>query len=196
MTTTKRRLASITAELNASTSLAPRLARGSSTHYLPEYQAQYAADALELSVEMASNPYTRRWALARKLLVGAGLTLATLYAAPAADAKPHRKAPQLSQWMRTCIHERTGPDGGLSVTEARAICRAEQPDDEVAAAKQQLAEAKAGRKLDKAKERARKAIEACEQAVVDSCVAAAGPDGSPVCEDDAIRAAGAFDICH
>lgn len=117
--------------------------------------------------------------------------------ASTAIAKPHRKPAHRvkdSAWMTTCIHERTGPDGGVSRKEARDICLAEQPDDEVAAAKQQLAEARAAAKLAKAKERVAKAIEACEQAVVDGCVAAAPPDGSANCEDADLKVA--FQVCH
>lgn len=114
-----------------------------------------------------------------------------------ADAKPRRHARRPhhdSAWMTTCIHERTGPTDGITVTEARRICKAEAPDDEVSAAKSQLALAKANAKVAKARAKAAKAIEACEQAVVDACVEAAQPDGSSDCEDNALKPA--FAQCH
>lgn len=118
------------------------------------------------------------------LLAALALTTSAAWAGP--HRKPHaRKAD--TAWMRDCIHERTGPVGGVSFAEARAICTAEQPDDEVAAAKLQLALARSNAKVQKARARARKAIEACEQAVVDACVEAAKPDGSTGCEDAALR---------
>lgn len=116
------------------------------------------------------------------------LALATLTSI--ADAKPrHARKPRTdTRWMRDCIHERTGPVGGVSQREARTICTAEQPDDEVAAAKAQLSLARINAKVAKAKARAAKAIEACEQAVVDRCVEAAKPDGSTDCQDETLRA--------
>lgn len=124
------------------------------------------------------------------------IALAVLLAAPhLADAKPRRKAhAHDTSWMTTCIHERTGPTDGISVAEARKICRAEQPDHEVSAAKAQLALARANAKVAKAKAKAAKAIETCEQAVVDACVEAAKPDGSTDCEDEALKPA--FAQCH
>lgn len=115
-------------------------------------------------------------------------SLALLLASTTADARPrkaHKPRPE-SKWMRDCIHERTGPTDGVTVTEARRICKAEQPDDELEAAKHALAAARAKAKVTKAQERARKALEACEQAVVDRCVEDADPDGSSSCEDDAL----------
>lgn len=113
-----------------------------------------------------------------------------------ADAKPRRPArkPHDSAWMTTCIHDRTGPTDGITVTEARKACKAEQPDDELVAAKLQLTLARANAKIAKARARAAKAIEACEQAVVDACVAAAAPDGSTDCEDAELKPA--FAQCH
>lgn len=113
-----------------------------------------------------------------------------------ADAKP-RRAPRKqhdSAWLTACIHDRTGPVGGVSKPEARKLCKAEQPDDDIEAAKAQLALAKANAKIAKARAKAAKAIEACEQAVVDACVAAALPDGSTDCEDEALKPA--FAQCH
>lgn len=124
------------------------------------------------------------------------IALALLLTATSVDAKP-RKLPHRMRdtaWMKSCITERTGPTDGVTVAEARRICRAEQPEDEVSAAKQQLAVARAASKVAKAKERSHKAIEACEQAVVDSCVAAAPADGSVNCEDADLRTA--FLVCH
>lgn len=123
----------------------------------------------------------------------AALALIASIAFPAvADAKPRARKPHAAkrdtQWMRDCIHERTGPVDGVSKSEARAICAAEQPDDEVAAARAQLSLARLNAKVAKAKARVAKAIEACEQAVVDRCVETAPPDGSKSCEDDALRA--------
>lgn len=111
----------------------------------------------------------------------------SLLAPSAAIAAPRRAPKHDTAWMRTCIHERTGPVGGVSRTEARAICKAEQPDDEVAAARAQLSLARANAKVAKARARVAKAIESCEQAVVDACVAAASPDGSTDCQDEALR---------
>lgn len=111
-------------------------------------------------------------------------------AAPIASAGTHRKPHARKTdgaWMRGCIHERTGPVGGVSLAEARAICGAELPDDEVEAAKHALALARANARVAKAQAKARKAVEACEQAVVDACVEAALPDGSTDCMDEALR---------
>lgn len=102
-----------------------------------------------------------------------------------ADSKPRRgRAPHAdTAWVRTCIHERTGPTDGVSATEARQICRAEQPDDEVSVARQGLALARANAKVAKAKVRVVKAVRACEQAIVDRCVEGAAVDGSTNCMD-------------
>jgi len=123
----------------------------------------------------------------RNLIAALALLLATTSAADAGShRKPHARKTD-GAWMRGCIHERTGPVGGVSLTEARAICGAELPDDEVAAAKQALALARANARVAKAKAKVAKAVEACEQAVVDACVEAALPDGSTDCEDAALR---------
>lgn len=120
----------------------------------------------------------------RTLIASLALLLAT---STAADAKPRRAKRQTdTAWVKACIRERTGPTGGISTTEARQICRAEQPDDEVAAAKSQLALARANAKVAKAKARIAKAIEACEQAIVERCVETAQPDGSTDCMDSAL----------
>jgi hypothetical protein len=87
--------------------------------------------------------------------------------------------------MRDCIHERTGPTDGISVKEARTICKAEQPDDELESAKQALTIAKLNAKVTKAGERARKALEACAQAVTDRCVESADPVTGTDCDVDA-----------
>lgn len=107
-----------------------------------------------------------------------------------ADAKPrHARHPRVeSRWMRQCIAERTGPDGGVSKTEARAICKAEEPDDELEDAKQQLAIARANAKVTKAQERARKALLACEQAVTDRCVETATSEGNDCDTTEGLRA--------
>jgi hypothetical protein len=122
-----------------------------------------------------------------RTLAAIALTLATLVTI--ADAKPHRaRKPRVeSKWMRNCIAERTGPaeNGGLTKAEARGACKAEQPDDELEAARQQLAIAKANAKVAKVQERARKALEACAQAVTDRCVEIAPADGSADCDTDA-----------
>lgn len=124
-------------------------------------------------------------------------TLAILLTSLTASAKPrrHRAHRVDSTWMTTCIQERTGPDGGVSKSEARAICKAEQPEDEVSAAKAQLALAKLNAKVAKAKAKAAAAIEKCEQAVVDRCVETAPADGSVSCEDEPLRAEFAL-ACH
>lgn len=107
-----------------------------------------------------------------------------------ADAKPRKHKP-VATWMSDCIHERTGPVGGVSLVEARKICKAEQPEDEVEAAKQALTVARLNAKVLKARARAQKAILACEQVVSDLCVENAAPDGSTDCEAPALFAA-----CH
>lgn len=134
-----------------------------------------------------------------RTLAAIALVLASL--ANIADAKPHhaRVAKRDTAWMRSCISERmtNAADNGAvnaSRSEARAICKAEQPDDDVAAARAQLSLARANAKIAKAKARVTKAIEACEQAVVDACVAAAKPDGSTDCEDEFLKPA--FAQCH
>lgn len=113
----------------------------------------------------------------------------SLLAPTVADAKPRRAkvAKHDTAWMRSCIHERTGPDGGIPVGEARTICLAEQPEDEVSAARTQLKLARMNARIAKAKARVAKAIESCEQAVVDRCIEFAKPDGSTDCMDDALR---------
>lgn len=128
-------------------------------------------------------------------------TLATLALvlslASTAAAKPRHHVPHRAKqtaWMKACIHERTGPDGGIPVGEARTLCLAEQPEDDVDVAKRQLTEARAKAKVVKARERVAQAIEACEQAIVDSCVATAPDDGTASCEDTDLRAA--FQVCH
>ena len=106
----------------------------------------------------------------------AKLALALSLLAPlAADAKP-RKSSQSAAWMSTCIHERTGPVGGISQSEARAICTAENPhskhradDPAVALAKRELASAKLQLRIAKATARAARAIELCEEAILVAC---------------------------
>lgn len=123
-----------------------------------------------------------------RTMTAIALCLATLTST--VDAKPRARRPHAtardSKWVRECIHERTGPDGGISVAEARKACRAEEPEDLVAAAKSELTLARANAKVAKAKARVAKAIEACEQAIVDRCVATAAPDGSTDCMDSAL----------
>lgn len=121
------------------------------------------------------------------------IAIALALLASTADAKPRshkRIAVHDTKWMRECIADRmqnasaNGASNG-SRSEARAICKAEQPDDDVAKANAQLAIARANAKVSKARERVAKAIEACEQAVVDACIATAA-DGQS-CEDDALK---------
>jgi hypothetical protein len=114
------------------------------------------------------------------------LALTTTTAVAAPRHKAHKPRAE-SRWMRDCITERTGPTEGLTVSDARRICTAEQPEDEVSAAKAALVLARMNAKVAKAKARVAKAIEACEQAVVDRCVEFAKPDGSTDCEDAALR---------
>lgn len=109
------------------------------------------------------------------------LATSTAHAAPRKAHKPRHE----SRWMRDCVTERTGPDGGIPVAEARRICAAEQPEDEVEAAKHTLAVARLNAKVAKSQERARKALLACEQAVTDRCVETAAPDGSTDCDTSA-----------
>lgn len=115
-------------------------------------------------------------------------TLALILAtATAANARPHRdhKPRHESKWMRDCIHERTGPTDGITVAEARAICKAEQPEDEIAAARAQLALARLNAKVTKAQARIAKAQESCAQAVTDRCVELATPSTPTDCDIDA-----------
>jgi hypothetical protein len=123
-----------------------------------------------------------------RTLTALALSLAALVTAlvTTADAKPrhHRKPSHDSKWMRDCIAERTGPDGGVSPVEARKICTAEQPEDEIADAKAQLAIARGNAKVRKAQERVQKALLACEQAVTDRCVDTAPADGSADCNTE------------
>lgn len=118
----------------------------------------------------------------------------SLLLATTAEAKPrkHAVAKHDTKWMRDCIRERTS--GGQTSAESRTVCRAEQPEDDIAIAKRELAIARAKAKVAKAKARADAAIEACEQAVVDACVAGAAPDGSTDCEDENLKAQ--FAQCH
>jgi len=80
----------------------------------------------------------------------ASLALASTVAV-AAPRKHHaaRRAPSpakiaAQQWVRDCVHERTGPTDGLTVPVAQRLCRAMS--------------------------RIHDAIEACEQAITDACV--------------------------
>jgi hypothetical protein len=100
-------------------------------------------------------------------------SLALVAPASAGPRRHARRAPSPAklasqQWVRDCVHERTGPTDGLSVTVATRLC--------------------------KAMSRIHDAIEACEQAVSDACVdqctdTANGCD----CTDDAIAAE--FALC-
>jgi hypothetical protein len=121
-----------------------------------------------------------------RTLAAIALSLAAL--AGTADAKPRahrsRKPAADTKWMRDCIHERTGPDGGVSKAEARKICKAEEPEDEVESAKAELTIARGNAKVRKAQERVQKALLACEQAVTDRCVDTAPSDGSKDCNTE------------
>ena len=113
---------------------------------------------------------------------------ALLLSTTAAHGAPRRKAHKPhteSRWVRDCITERTGPTDGVTVTEARRICRAEEPDDEVGAAKAALVLARLNAKVAKAQERMRKAAAACEQAVTDRCVELADESGATDCDTTA-----------
>lgn len=57
-----------------------------------------------------------------------------------------------------------------------------------------VAKAKAQLKVARAVAKVARAIEACEQAVVDACVEAAKPDGSTDCQDEALKAE--YEQCH
>lgn len=94
---------------------------------------------------------------------------ATSFAAPRhkGAAKAQREAD-----LKACVHERTGPTGGITLAEATRLCRA-------------LA------KADAAVAKAHRAIAACEQAVTDACVEGAAPDGSTDC-----MAPELFTACH
>lgn len=120
----------------------------------------------------------------RTLLATLALLIATQSAVDAAPRKARKTTPQ-SQWMRDCIHERTGPVGGVTLAEARRVCAAEQPDDEVEATKAALLTARLNAKVAKAKARAAKALEACAQAVTDRCVELASPVTGADCDVDA-----------
>ncbi len=112
---------------------------------------------------------------------------AILLSTTAAHAAPRHKAhkPRIeSAWMRDCIAERTGPTDGVSPVEARRICLAEQPEDEVSATKAALVLARLNAKVAKAKARAAKALESCGQAVTDRCVELAESGGSRDCDID------------
>lgn len=94
------------------------------------------------------------------------LTTSAVNAAP--RHKAHKPRAE-SKWVRDCIAERTGPTEGITAAEARRICRAEEPEDEVSAAKAALTLARLKARIAKAKARVAKAIEACEEAVVVEC---------------------------
>jgi hypothetical protein len=115
------------------------------------------------------------------------LTLAMLLASPVAvafAAPRHHRSPKArtvtaesaagEAFIAECVHERTGPTGGITVKAALKLC--------TGIVRHQS-------KIAKAAARARKAIEACEQTVVDACVDAAATDGSTDCEDAALRPA-------
>jgi len=118
----------------------------------------------------------------------AAIVLAITTTAHAAPRHKAHKPRAESKWVRDCIHERTGPTEGITVAEARRICVAEEPEDEVGAARRGLTLARLNAKVAKAKARVAKAIETCEQAVTDRCVELAKPDGSTDCEDTGLRA--------
>jgi hypothetical protein len=103
-----------------------------------------------------------RIALALSLLVGT------------ANAKP--LSPAEDTFVTSCVHERTGPTGGIPPREALKLCRGI---------------VKHQHRIDRTIERIRKAILACEQAVSDACVDSAETDGSTDCTAPAL-----FDVCH
>lgn len=113
------------------------------------------------------------------------LTLALLLASPIAIAAPrHHRSPKArtttaesaagEAFIAECVHERTGPTGGITVRQALKLC---------------TGIVRHNGRIAKAAARAKKAIEACEQAVVDACVDAADSSGSSECEDAALRPA-------
>lgn len=80
-----------------------------------------------------------------------------------AHAAP-RKSRADSAWVKTCIHERTGPDGGIPVAEARRICRAEEPS------KLEKAMERTAKRAESRRTRAAKVQERCEVALYEACV--------------------------
>lgn len=92
-----------------------------------------------------------------------------------AIAAPRRKQAAKAQKeaaLKACVHEHTGPTGGITVSEATRQCRSTA-------------------KATAAVTKARKAIAACEQAVSDACVDGAAADGSTDC-----MAPSLFAACH
>jgi hypothetical protein len=100
------------------------------------------------------------------------LALVLSLASTASASPRHRGAAKASREaaLKVCVHERTGPTGGITVAEATKLCRLE--------AKVRAAQAKA-----------KAVIAACEQAVADLCVETAAPDGSTDCMAPALYAA-------
>lgn len=112
------------------------------------------------------------------------LAIALALLAPSlADASPrHRSARHAAPRpddaeVSACVHERTGPTGGISPREAVTLCS-------------KLSRARA--KVAKAVLKARDAIELCERAVVELCEAEQG-DHTEVCSDE--RLAPLFAAC-
>jgi hypothetical protein len=132
----------------------------------------------------------------RHLIASCTLSAALLSAAHAAPHRKTHKSTTGSKWMIDCVYERTGPVGGISKAEARKLCEAEMPDDEIERLSSDLRKARRAARMQKAIERARKAVLACEQAVVDVCVENANPDGSTDCMDEALEHAGSFAACR
>lgn len=125
------------------------------------------------------------------------LALALILTATTADAKPRhhaRRKPADSTWVRQCVAERTSST--VTAAQARASCKAEEPDDEVSLAKRELAAARHRAKIAKLADRAAKALEACEEAVSLACedTTERATDAGE-CSDATLRAAHRFDVC-
>jgi len=108
--------------------------------------------------------------------------LATHTPAPKHAAHPSPSPMPAATFIAECVHERTGPTGGISVAEARELCGAIVRNSAI---------------IHAAVQRANAAIEACELAVSVACEdTTLRSVDSGECEDDVLRARGAFDPCH
>jgi hypothetical protein len=100
-------------------------------------------------------------------------------AAPRARTPPDKAA--TDRWVAACVHERTGPTGGIPAREALELCRS--------IAKHQA-------RIDRLAARAAAAIEACEAEVSVACedtTERSSDHGE--CSDATLRASHAFDVC-
>jgi hypothetical protein len=112
--------------------------------------------------------------------------LALMLTTSLAHAKPrrhgHKAKPTTAaaeRFITDCVIERTGPTDGITAKAALKLCTGIVRHDA---------------KIAKSAERARKAVEACEQAIVDACVDAADGTETTTCEDDVLQAA--FKVCR